>query len=131
MILVFTGMAIGQVLAAEAPSHGQGSNGKAVTVRGTLIDTDCYFKEGLTGDEHDDMKGCGKACLLAGVPAAVLAGGKVYILVFPSKAFAVYVGKTVEIQGEAWGDNLIHPQKAFVVDPAGKKPIKLRGFEMM
>ncbi len=109
----------------------QGSKTKTITVRGILVDTSCYFEERQTGDEHDGMAGCGKACLLSGEPAGVLVGDKVYVLIFPPKAFAEVVGKEVEITGEPYGDNLIHPQKAEVIDKNEKKPLKLRGFEMM
>jgi len=100
-------------------------------IRGTLIDSSCYFEEGQQADEHDGMTSCGKDCLDSGVPAGVLVGDKVYILIFPSTAFSDYVGKTVEIKGQPYGDNLIHPIKAMVIDKDGKKPIKLDGFEMM
>ena len=105
--------------------------GKTLMIQGILIDTSCYFEEGQKDNEHAGMKTCGAKCLESGVPAWVFVGDKVYILIFPAKAFAGYVGKTVEIKGEPYGDNLIHPQKASVVDKDGKKEIKLVGFEMM
>jgi hypothetical protein len=131
MILALLGLTAGYVFADETVNKDPDSKGKTITVRGTLVDTSCYFEEGQKGDDHDSMEACGKNCLLSGIPAGVLVGDKIYVLIFPSKAFADYVGKVVEIKGEAYGDNLIHPQKAVVVDKAGKKPIKLTGFEMM
>jgi len=131
MILALMGLTAGYVFADETINKDSDSMGKTITVRGILVDTSCYFEEGQKGDEHDGMDACGKNCLTSGVPAGVLVGDKVYILIFPAKAFADYVGKNVEIKGEVYGDNLIHPQKASVVDKSGKKPIKLSGFEMM
>lgn len=131
MILVLLTLAVGQSFADNAAAKDLDSNGKTITVRGTLIDTSCYFEEGQKGDDHDGMKGCGKDCLNSGIPAGVLVDDKVYILIFPAKAFADLVGETVEIKGDVYGDNLIHPTKAFVVDKNGKKQIKLTGFEMM
>jgi len=131
MVLVLSALAVGQTFADDAAAKDSDSKGKTITVRGTLVDTSCYFEEGQKGDDHDGMKACGKDCLNSGIPAGVLVDDKVYILIFPAKAFADMVGETVEIKGEAYGDNLIHPKKAFVVDKDGKKPIKLTGFEMM
>jgi hypothetical protein len=131
MILVLLSLTEGFVFADESVNKDTDSKAKTITVRGTLVDSSCYFEEGQKGDEHDSMEACGKNCLISGVPAGVLVGDKVYILIFPAKAFADYVGKNVEIKGEAYGENLIHPQKASVVDKSGKKPIKLSGFEMM
>ena len=121
MILALIGLMAGYVFADETVNKDADSKGKTITVRGTLVDTSCYFEEGQKGDEHDSMEACGKNCLISGVPAGVLVGDKVYILIFPAKAFADYVGKNVEIKGEAYGDNLIHPQKALVIDRSGKK----------
>lgn len=131
MILVFAGLITDYVFADGTTDQDQDSKAKIIMVQGTLVDTSCYFAEGQKGDDHDGMEGCGKDCLNSGVPAGVLVDDKVYILIFPSKAFADVVGKTVEIKGEAYGNNLIHPKKAEVVDKDGKKPIKLTGFEMM
>ena len=121
----------GSLHADEMSKPAQDTGLKPITIRGTLVDTSCYFSEGLTGNDHDGMTRCGTACLNSGVPAGVLEGDKVYILIFPSKAFANYVGQSVEIEGEAYGDNLIHPRKAVVIGKTGSKPIQLRGFEMM
>jgi hypothetical protein len=131
MILILSGLVTGAAFSDETADKDQDSRGKTITVQGTLIDTSCYFAEGQKGDDHDGMKACGKDCLNSGEPAGVLVDDKVYVLIFPAKAFADYVGKVVEIKGEAYGDNLIHPKKAVVVDKTGKKPIKLTGFEMM
>ncbi len=122
---------IPQVAKADGAKVDPKPEAKSIQIQGTLIDTSCYFSEGQKEDEHDGMKACGKSCLESGIPAGVLVGDKVYILIFPAKAFADYVGKTVQIKGEPYGDDLVHPTKASVVDKDGKKPIKLTGFEMM
>jgi hypothetical protein len=105
--------------------------GKTVTVKGTLVDTTCFLKYGYSSDEHDNMKACGKDCLKDGTPAGVLVNGKLYILIFPSRVFANYVGKTVEVTGDLYGDNLLHPRKASVIEKKETKTIKLAGQEMM
>jgi hypothetical protein len=104
---------------------------KTVTVKGTLVDTTCFLKYGYSADEHDNMKACGKDCLKDGTPAGVLVNGKLYILIFPSRVFANYVGKTVEVTGDLYGDNLLHPRKASVIEKKETKTIKLAGQEMM
>ena len=130
MILALLCLA-GYAFADETADKNQDSKAKTITVRGILVDTSCYFEEGQKGNDHDGMEACGKDCLNSGVPAGVLVGDKVYILIFPAKAFADVVGKEVEIKGEPYGENLIHPKKAIVIDKSGKKTIKLIGFEMM
>jgi len=108
-----------------------GSNGKSVTVTGILVDVNCYLKDGHTTDDHDSMKRCGRDCLRDGLPAGVLAGKKLYTLVFPGPVFADYVGKQVEISGEVHDGNILIPVKAVVVEKNGKKTIKLKGKTMM
>jgi len=107
------------------------SKGKEITVTGTLVDVNCYLKDGQTTDDHDAMKRCGRDCLRDGLPAGLLVDKKLYTLVFPGPVFADYVGKKVEITGEVYDGNILIPVKASVVDKGGKKAIKLKGKVMM
>src|SRR5690349_3977903 len=93
------GLALMSLVFSYAYAHEgmDAPKGKTVTVKGTLVDTNCYLKDGHKDDNHDSMKSCGRDCLKDGVPAGVLAGGKLYVLIFPSAVFADFVGKTVEI----------------------------------
>jgi hypothetical protein len=77
------------------------------------------------------MKGCGRECLKDGNPAGVLAGDKLYILIFPPTAFLDEVGKQVEITGDLFNGNQLIPAKAFLVNKGEKKAIKLKGKSMM
>lgn len=131
LLLALLGLTVGHAFAGDDAAKEQEPKGKTITIRGTLVDTSCYFKEAQKDNEHDGMEACGKDCLVSGVPAGILAADKLYVLIFPAKAFADYVGKVVEVKGEAYGDNLVHPLKAVVIEKDGKKPIKLVGFEMM
>lgn len=124
-----TGLAASFAFAHEGMDMG--TKGKTVTVTGILVDTNCYLKDGHTGDDHDAMKKCGRDCLKDGLPAGVLVGKKLYVLVFPGSAFADCVGKTVEISGDLHNDNILIPEKASVVEKSGKKAIKLSGKAMM
>ena len=96
---------------------------KTVTVRGILVDLACYLDDGDSGNDHMGMKACGTACLNQGSPAGLLVGSQLYILIFPAANFANYVGKTVEIKGDLYGDTNLIPGKAFVVEADGKKQI--------
>jgi hypothetical protein len=130
MLLAAIGM-----LASFAYAHEDGmemgSKGKEVTLSGTLVDINCYLKDGHTGDDHDAMKKCGRDCLRDGLPAGLLVDKKLYTLVFPGPVFADFVGKTVEISGDLHDGNILIPEKASVVEKSGKKPIKLKGKVMM
>ena len=108
-----------------------GGKGKTVTLTGTLVDINCYLKDGHTTDDHDSMKRCGRDCLKEGLPAGVLVDKKLYVLVFPGPVFSDYVGKTVEVMGDLYGEDVLIPEKASVVEKSGKKPIKLKGKVMM
>ena len=61
-----------------------------------------------------------------GTPAGLLVGKELYILVFPSPAFADYAGKTLEITGKIYGGHNLVPMKANVVEKGKKTPIKLK-----
>ncbi len=109
----------------DAPS------GKKVTLSGTLVDVNCYLKDGHTGDDHDSMKKCGRDCLNDGLPAGLLVGKMLYVIIFPGPVFADCVGKTVEVSGTVKNGSMLLPEKAFVVEKDKKKPIKLTGKVMM
>jgi hypothetical protein len=108
-----------------------GQKAKTVTLTGTLVDVACYLDDGDLGDDHMGMKGCGAECLKGGSPAGLLVDKTLYVMVFPSSAFAGYVGKKVEITGDEYGTNLI-PKKASQVNSDGsKKTISIKGKAMM
>lgn len=116
---------------ARAEMEMGGPKGKEVTITGILVDTNCYLKDGHTTDDHDSMKKCGRDCLRDGLPAGVLVGKKLYVLIFPGTVFSDYAGKTVEVSGTQYGDDILIPEKALVVEKDGKKSIKLKGKVMM
>ncbi len=130
MLFALLGMLV-SVSYAHEHAGMSGGKGKEVTVTGTLVDVNCYLKDGHTGDNHDSMKKCGRDCLKDGLPAGVLVDKKLYIVVFPGSVFMDFVGKQVEISGDVYGDDILIPEKASVVEKSGKKAIKLRGKVMM
>jgi hypothetical protein len=105
--------------------------GKDLTVMGLLVDANCYVKGGFTTDDHDGMVRCGRDCLKEGLPAGILVDKKLYLLLFPGKVFADYVGKTMEVSGTLYEGSILLPSKADVVGKDGKKSIKLKGKVMM
>jgi hypothetical protein len=108
-----------------------GQKAKTVTLTGTLVDVACYLDDGDSGNDHMGMKACGTECLKGGSPAGLLVDKTLYVLVFPSSAFADYVGKKVEIIGDGYGTNLI-PKKVSQVNTDGsKKTISIKGKAMM
>ena len=129
MLLAMLGLTAAYVSAHEGMEMG--SKGKDVTVTGTLVDMNCYLKDGHMTDDHDAMKRCGRDCLKDGLPAGLVVDKKLYAIVFPGPVFADFVGKKVEISGEVYGDNILIPVKASVVEKGNKKPIKLKGKVMM
>lgn len=99
------------------------STTQTLTLKGTLVDTNCYLEEGDTGDDHGGDQGCGRACLKSGIPAGLLVGTKLYILITPCLDLMDYVGKTIEATGVLYGDNLFMPNKhkVFLVNADGSK----------
>jgi hypothetical protein len=125
-------LVLGFVLAYSAcRAQDMGQKAKTATLTGTLVDLACYLDDGDSGNDHMGMKACGTECLKGGSPAGLLVDKTLYVLVFPSGAFADYVGKKVEISGDQYGTNLI-PKKASQVNSDGsKKTINIKGKAMM
>ncbi len=130
-LAVLGALLLGQKVSAADTTAAAAPKGMETTLKGTLVDVNCYLKEGDTNDDHDDMKGCGKTCLRQGLPAGLLVGDKLYLLIFPSDTFMDYVGKTVEVKGTVYNGNLLFPGKASVGTGSDKKSINLKGKVMM
>jgi hypothetical protein len=63
--------------AAAQAQMGDMPEGEDVTVRGTVIDLDCKFRMGQSGEGH---KMCAEVCADAGLPLAILGDdGKLYM----------------------------------------------------
>lgn len=90
-------------------SGEHGAGGKAVTVKGELVDMACYMAHEGKGKKHAE---CAKTCVLGGSPLGILGpGGAVYLLVedhSSPKAKKPYaqakelVAETVTITGQAY-----------------------------
>ncbi|NNM88046.1 MAG: hypothetical protein HKL95_05970 [Phycisphaerae bacterium] len=97
---------------------------KSVTVKGQLLDMNCYSALGLTGRVHGRM--CGKRCLLSGAPAGILVHGHAWVLDANPKPLAPYVGLTIKAKGkENTRDHVLLPTMIKVKYHGHWKAIKL------
>ncbi len=97
---------------------------KSVTVKGQLLDMNCYSGLGLTGRSHGRM--CGRKCLLSGAPAGILVHGHAWVLDVNPKPLAPYVGLTIEVKGkENTRDHVLLPTMIKVKDHGHWKAVKL------
>lgn len=65
------------LLALPLSAQAQQDDGQQVTLKGHVIDVNCYSTKGATGDAH---KACATACAKAGVPLAILTSdGTIYM----------------------------------------------------
>ena len=71
-------LAIGLALPATAAAQmGDKPASREATVRGTVVDLDCKFRNGLSGEGH---RMCAQVCADAGLPLAILGSdGKLYM----------------------------------------------------
>ena len=77
---------------------------KATTVKGELLDLDCYMASGAHGNDH---KSCADMCINGGAPMGVLTSdGKVYLLVAghnkkePYDQLKKHAGEEVTVTGD-------------------------------
>lgn len=79
-----------------------------VTVRGEVVDSVCYIKQGARGADHRD---CAQTCADGGIPLALLEEGTDQLIWLASKAsmkganeeLKAHASHTVEITGE-WAE---------------------------
>jgi len=118
----------GNISRGEAP---KAPPSKPVTVSGTLLDAYCYMREGDLTNTHINLKNCGTECLKEGLPAGILADGKLYVLIFPGTVFADYLYQPVEVVGDLYGESDLIPSRVTVTVNGKKKKLKLAGKVMM
>lgn len=61
---------------ALAQEHGGAPAGREVTLEGTVVDVSCLVGSGATGENH---RMCAQVCARAGLPLAILSGGRIYM----------------------------------------------------
>jgi hypothetical protein len=75
---------------------------ETVTLTGEIVDLHCYTTRGAHGEEH---AGCSNACLARDVPAGLLVGDTLYLLlnekpIVVKEKVAGLAGKTVKATGK-------------------------------
>ncbi len=79
---IFSNLGAVALVALLAPAAASAQMGDApasheVTVRGTVVDLDCKFRLGMSGDGH---RMCAQVCADGGIPLAILGNdGKLYM----------------------------------------------------
>ena len=68
---------------------------------GEVVDITCYASHGAKGDKH---AACGTKCLQSGMPAGIVADGKLWIVTMgdhtsPGAKLAAWAGKSVTAEG--------------------------------
>jgi len=97
---------------------------KKVTVKGQLLDMNCYSAHGLKGRAHG--RTCGKDCLLSGAPAGILVHGHAWTLDANPRPLAPYVGMMIRVTGrENARDHVLLPMMIKVDDHGKWKAIRL------
>ncbi len=108
----------GAVVHAAGMSGMKMSNGAMTTLRGEVLDLNCYLAADAHGAKHAM---CARACLKNGAPAGLLtADGRAYLLAGKTNAYEQVrkmAAKTVEVTGKLESRGGI---QAFVVEKVSK-----------
>ncbi len=98
--------------------------GKSITVAGTLVDTRCFSKNrSWSGNDHGAVKGCATACAKMGIPAAVLSGDEMFVVVAPAPILAEHMAKQVRMTGTEVQSGMVVPAKLEVKTASGWKTV--------
>ena len=93
-------LSIAVVLAAVAATMPLMAATQQVTVRGEVVDSVCWIKQGARGADHRD---CAQTCADGGIPLALLEEGTDELIWLASSAMMKGANHTVEITGE-WAE---------------------------
>ncbi len=70
-------LGLAAALPARAQEHGMAPvQGRHTTLTGTVVDVSCLVGSGAQGESH---RQCAQVCADAGLPLAILSGGRVYM----------------------------------------------------
>jgi hypothetical protein len=89
-------------------------------ITGEVVDITCLANHGAQGEKH---AACASKCLSAGMPAGILAAGKLYVATMsdhtaPSTKLAAWAGKEVVASGTAIEKDGTHIFEISTVEPA-------------
>src|SRR5690242_8722084 len=96
---------------------------KSSKITGEVIDITCYANHGAKGDKHAS---CAQKCLSGGMPAGILANGKLYVATMkdhssPTAKLAAFAGKMVNATGTEINKNGTHIFEIDTVEEAAAK----------
>src|SRR5581483_7851754 len=91
-------------------------------ISGEVVDITCYASHGGTGDKHAS---CAQKCLAAGMPAGIVADGKLWVVTMkdhtaPTAKLAAWGGKMVNATGAKLEKDGTHVFEIDTVEPAAK-----------
>jgi len=97
-LLIATMMISGLALADKPAGKPAAAKDK---ITGEVVDITCYASHAAKGDKH---AACAQKCLQGGMPAGIVADGKLWIVTMndhssPSTKLAAWAGKTVTAEG--------------------------------
>jgi hypothetical protein len=92
-LLIVSGVAL-----ADKPAGKTAAKDK---ITGEVVDITCYASHAAKGDKH---AACGTKCLQGGLPAGIVADGKLWVVTMgdhtaPGPKLAAWVGKSVTAEG--------------------------------
>ena len=92
-------------------------------ITGEVVDITCFAARDAKGDKH---AACASKCLAAGMPAGILASGKLYVATMadhtaPSAKLAAWAGKEVTATGTQLEKGGTRIFEIDTVEPAAKK----------
>ena len=95
-------MISGLALADKPAGKTAAAAGAKDKLTGEVVDITCYASHGAKGEKH---AACGTKCLQSGMPAGIVADGKLWIVTMkdhssPGTKLAAWAGKTVTADGE-------------------------------
>ena len=99
---------------------------KADKLTGEVVDITCFAQHEAKGDKHAS---CASKCLAAGMPAGIIAEGKLYVVTMkdhtaPNAKLAAWAGKEVTAMGSRIDMNGAHIFEIDTVEPAAAAPAK-------
>jgi hypothetical protein len=99
---------------------------KADKITGEVVDITCFANHDARGDKH---AACAAKCLAAGMPAGIVAGGKLYVVTMkdhtaPNAKLAAWAGKEVTATGSVIVKDGAHIFEIDTVEPAAAPPAK-------
>ena len=113
---------------AMMKAEGKEAHSEPALFTGEVIDLTCYTSHPETGAGPEHAS-CAKTCLEKGLPAGLLVGDRLYVVLMhdhtaPSKALASYAGQVITVKGttaESHGNSFLIVDS---IEPPAKPVVK-------